>query len=147
MAVAADYKRVASRRTHRVKDTMPNRRISRDLKLASIRRYERGLVRLQDILECCEFSERTFYRILKLWRETGDVVNHSQGVRGRPRLLDREDIDYIIRLVRANPGYFLDELLSLVKNNRFISVHYHHLPRARTCRHEPKEAPTPRPGA
>ena len=25
---------------------------------------------------CCGVSESTWYRVLKLWRETGDVVNH-----------------------------------------------------------------------
>ena len=103
---------------------MPNRQISRDVKIAAIKLHERELLQLPDILDCCGFSERTFYRILKLWRDTGDVVSPNPSLRGRPRLLDREDISYVISLVCANPEYFLDELLSLVKNNRFVSVHF-----------------------
>ncbi|KIJ07460.1 hypothetical protein PAXINDRAFT_59940, partial [Paxillus involutus ATCC 200175] len=103
---------------------MVNHRISRDVKLAAIRLHEHGLLRLRDILQCCNFSERTFYCILKLWHETGDVVTHSQSFRGRPRILDREDLDHLLSLVKSNPDYFLDELMSLVKNNRFISIHF-----------------------
>jgi transposase len=63
---------------------------------------------------------------LKLWRETGDVVNRQPGKtsRGRLRALDREDIDCLLRLVKQNPDYFLDELMHLLKTNRFISVHF-----------------------
>ena len=51
--------------------TMPNRQISRDVKIAAIKLHERELLQLPDILDCCGFSERTFYRIPKLWRDTG----------------------------------------------------------------------------
>lgn len=99
-------------------------RITRDVKIAAIRIFERGLMDLDDILECCQLSRRTWYRILKLWQTTGDVVSQSKSLRGRVRALDREDIDYILQLLRQNPDYFLDELLSLLKTNRFISVHF-----------------------
>jgi len=33
-------------------------------------------------------------------------------------------VDYLLRLVRQWPDWFLDELLDLLKTNRFISVHY-----------------------
>lgn len=102
------------------------RKISRDVKLAAIRLHERNLLSLRDILDSCGFSERTWFRILKLWRETGDVVNHqpSTAMRGRLRALDREDIDCLLRLVRQNPDYFLDELMHLLATNQFISVHF-----------------------
>jgi len=58
---------------------MPFRKISRDVKLAAIQLHQRDLLPLRDILECCGFSERTWFRILKLWRETGDVVNRQPG--------------------------------------------------------------------
>ncbi|KAF8836445.1 hypothetical protein BDN67DRAFT_876543, partial [Paxillus ammoniavirescens] len=104
---------------------MVNHRISCDVKLAAIRLHERGLLHLQDILKCCNFSERTFYHIIKLWHETGDVISQTQStLRGRPRLLDRDDLDYLLSLVRSNPDYFLDKLISLVKTNRFISLHF-----------------------
>jgi transposase len=103
---------------------MGYRKISRDCKIAAIRLFERHLLPLEDILECCGFSERTWYRILKLWNETGDVVKPGKTRRGRIRNLDKEDVQYLLRLVRQNPDYFLDELLHLLKTNRFISVHY-----------------------
>src|SRR6266852_3543567 len=103
---------------------MVNRCISRDVKFAAIRLYERSLLSLSDILECCGFSEWTWYRILNLWQQTGDVINPNHSIHGRIRTLDSEDIEYLVRLVQQNPGYFLDELLQLLKTNHFISVHY-----------------------
>lgn len=100
------------------------RKISRDVKIAAVRLYERGLLDLEDILDCCGFARRTWFRVLKLWRETGDVVPEAQTIRGRVRNLDHEDIAYLLELIRDNPDYFLDELLHLLETNRFISVHY-----------------------
>ncbi|KAF9473463.1 hypothetical protein BDN70DRAFT_817158 [Pholiota conissans] len=98
--------------------------INRQVKIAAIRLYERDLLDLDDILDCCGFSRRTWFRILKLWRETGDVVPEARSIRGRLRLLDQEDIGYLLELINGNPDYFLDELLNLLKTNRFISVHF-----------------------
>ncbi|KAG2355471.1 hypothetical protein BDR07DRAFT_1541054, partial [Suillus spraguei] len=85
-----------------------------------------NLLSLRDILDSCGFSERTWFRILRLWRKTGDVVNHqpSTAMRGRLRAHDCEDIDCLFRLVRQNPDYFLDELMHLLATNQFISVHF-----------------------
>lgn len=103
---------------------MPYRKISRDVKLAAVRLYERELLPLEDILDCVGFGERTFYRVLALWRETGDVVKHNFGAPGRPRALHFDDVHYLLRLIQQQPDWFLDELLDLLKTNRFISVHY-----------------------
>ena len=54
----------------------------------------------------------------------GDVVNPKPTLRGCTHLLDVDDLQYLLRLVRQNPDYFLDELLHLLKTNRFISVQY-----------------------
>lgn len=107
-----------------LRSTMGFRHISRDVKLAAIRLHERDLLDLDTILSCCGFSESTFYRIWKLWRETGDVVKPNHHIKGKIRLLECEDIQYLLELVRDNPDYFLDELLDLLETNRFISVHY-----------------------
>ena len=74
-----------------------------------------------------------FYRIWRLWQDTGDVVRHSTTLRGCKRLLDREDVDYLLSLVCDNPGYFLDELLHLLETNQFISVHYITIHRELEC--------------
>lgn len=103
---------------------MPYRRISQDLKLAAMNLYECELIPLEDLLDCVGFSKRTFYRVLKLWRETGDVVKHTHGLRGRPRLLVFDDVQFLLRLVRHRPDWFLDELTNLLQENRFISIHF-----------------------
>ncbi|KAJ8592898.1 hypothetical protein M405DRAFT_811956, partial [Rhizopogon salebrosus TDB-379] len=66
----------------------------------------------------------TFWCILKLWRETGDVGSISNRIRGCPRILQCGDVLYLIRLVRHRPEWFLDELLVLLDTNHFVSVHY-----------------------
>lgn len=103
---------------------MGNRKISRDLKVAAVKMYERDLLPLCDILDCVGFSRATFFRILHLWRETGDVVKQRYANRGKRRSLNLDDLHYLLRLIRARPDWFLDELLGLLKENRFISVHY-----------------------
>lgn len=107
-----------------VTTTMGNRQISNDLKRAAVRLYIQDILPLDRILDAVGFSECTFYRSLKNWRETGDVVNPRKTRLGRRHILIREDIDYLLELIRDNPDYFLDELLHLLKTNRFISVHY-----------------------
>ncbi|KAJ7704016.1 hypothetical protein B0H17DRAFT_1157081 [Mycena rosella] len=100
------------------------RHIHRDVKIAALNLYEGGLLSLPQILDALGFSERTFYRILYLWRTTGDVVKGKSTTRGRPRLLHHDDLEYLLELVRHDPDWFLDELLHLLSTNRFISVHY-----------------------
>ncbi|KAJ7144629.1 hypothetical protein C8R44DRAFT_601492 [Mycena epipterygia] len=103
---------------------MPGRTISSDVKSAAMNLFERDIFPLDDILDIVGFSESTFWRTRKLWRETGDVAKPKSVTSGRRRLLHREDIDYILSLVNLRPDWFLDELLKLVKTNRFISVHF-----------------------
>jgi transposase len=103
---------------------MPYRKISRDVKLAAVNLYERNLLTIGQIVGCVGFTERTFWRIMKLWRETGDVVRHNTGGAGRPRSLHLEDTIYLLRLVNHRPDWFLDELLSMLETSRFISVHF-----------------------
>jgi len=94
------------------------RKISRDVKVAAVRLYERQLLSLDDILDSCGFSERTWYRVLKLWRHTGDVVPPNSSLRGRLCLIDHDDVHYLICLICQNPEYFLDELLYLLRTRR-----------------------------
>ncbi|KAJ8586077.1 hypothetical protein M405DRAFT_691548, partial [Rhizopogon salebrosus TDB-379] len=100
------------------------RSISRDVKFAAIHLHEHQLLSLENILVCVGFSESTFRRILKLRRETGDIVSISNHIRGRHRILQCDDILYLICLVRHCLEWFLDELLVLLDTNRFVSVHY-----------------------
>ena len=36
---------------------------------------------------------------------------------GRPRQLDHEDLEYLVQLIRSNPDYLLDELVTLLHTN------------------------------
>lgn len=99
-------------------------KISPQVKLAAVRLWEGNLLALPDILHCCNFSRATFYRIIKLWQQTGDVVSNKNTSHPRSRCLDATDVQYLNQLIEENPDYFLDELLHLLKTNRFISVHY-----------------------
>lgn len=99
--------------------------ISHEVKIAAVRLYECGLLDLEDILDCCGFACCIWFWVLKLWHETGDVVlPESQSNWGQERILDQEDLTYLLKLIHDNPDYFLDELPHLLKTNRFISVHY-----------------------
>src|SRR6267154_3939242 len=91
---------------------------------SAIHLHEHQLLSLENILACVGFSESTFWRILKVWRETGDVVSISNRIRGRPRIVQCDDVLFLVRLVRHRPEWFLDELLVLLDTNRFVSVHY-----------------------
>ena len=68
------------------------------------------------------FSWSTWFCLWKIYAETGRVSKPKSLLRGRKRILQLHDIDYL--LVRQNPYYFLHEFLSLLDTNRFISVHY-----------------------
>jgi hypothetical protein len=105
---------------------MVYRSIGHDVKIAAIRLFECDLIPLHDILFCCRMSERTFYRVLKLWRSTGDVITNEATnlILGRSQRLERDDVQYLLQLVKGNPDFFLDELLDLLKTNRFISIHF-----------------------
>jgi len=96
--------------------------------MAAIHLYQLELLDLGNILHYCGFSMRTFYCILKLWHEMGDVVNPKTAVPGHNQLLDHDDVHYLLCLVADNPDYFLNELLHLLKTNWFISIHYTTLP-------------------
>jgi len=98
--------------------------ISPDVKRAAVRIYENGLMDLDDILDCLDMSESTFFRALRLHRETGNVEHPKSTTHGRPRKLHFDDLAYMTALINHHPDWFLDELLGLLDTNRFISVHF-----------------------
>ena len=97
--------------------------ISWDLKLAAVRLHEDDLLALPDILNSCNISRVTFYRIWKTLAGTGNIVSH-RNTSHQTCLLNGSDIQYLNQLIEENTDYFLNELLSLLKTNCFISVHY-----------------------
>ena len=107
---------------------MPYHFIPRAVKISAIKLHERELLDLDTILDVMEMSCSTFFRVQKLWCETGDVISPKASLRGRLRTLNYNDVQYLLVLIEQNPDYFLDELLYLLTTNRFISVHYTAVP-------------------
>jgi transposase len=103
---------------------MPFRKISRDLKLAAVRMHEQNILSVASIIDCLQISRSTFYRVLDLWNTTGNVVRHTNGVRGRPRIFNFEDIVYLKRIIKHRPDWFLDELQYLLQTSRFVSANF-----------------------
>ncbi|KAG1854896.1 hypothetical protein F4604DRAFT_1883303 [Suillus subluteus] len=99
-------------------------KISCNVKLAAVNLYEHQHLSLHNILTCVGFSESTFWHVLKLWHETGNIISPTCSLCGRPRILHCDNVLYLICLFCHHPGWFLDELLKLLDTNRFISVHY-----------------------
>ncbi|KJA25110.1 hypothetical protein HYPSUDRAFT_102826, partial [Hypholoma sublateritium FD-334 SS-4] len=87
---------------------MPYRTISRDLKLAAVRLYEREILPLDDILDIMAFSRRTFFRILRLWR-TG--VSYKKLKRIASERKEEARNAYIAHIAQYEPEEigFLDE--------------------------------------
>ncbi|KAJ7600245.1 hypothetical protein C8J56DRAFT_999645 [Mycena floridula] len=83
------------------------RRWSRDIKIAVVNLKEHGVL-----------SNREIQAVIDV------EPPKSNATRGRPQILLHDDLSYILRLVQFRPDWFLDELLNLLKKNRFISVHY-----------------------
>ncbi|KAJ7026206.1 hypothetical protein C8F04DRAFT_898146, partial [Mycena alexandri] len=65
------------------------------VKLAAMNLFERDIMPLESILQIVGFSESTFWRTRKLWRETGWVAKPKTVTSGRRRPLHRDDLDYI----------------------------------------------------
>lgn len=110
-----DVSSLVSRNFNSSNPTMGNRRISADVKICAMQLYERGLLTINDIIDCVGFSCSTFFCVLKLYQETGHIVNDPSLSRGRPRILHHDNITYLLQLIRLHPDWFLDKLLSLLK--------------------------------
>ena len=89
-----------------------------------MRLYEDDILSKPAILDYLNISSRTFDRVLALWNATGEVVRETNGVRGCPCILHFSDVEYLKRLIRHRPDWFLDELQYLLQTNRFISAHF-----------------------
>ena len=100
-------------------------KISHNMKIAVLNLHKNGILPLPDILASVGFSKSTFYCVLQLWQDTGNVVSHQHGNKARcPHLLHFNNVQYLLQLVWHWPEWFLDELLNLLKWNHFVSVHY-----------------------
>ena len=94
------------------------------IKEAAVKIYKQGLFPLEDILNVLTISRCTFYRIQKLYNETGQVMKVKNSLQCRPRILVPNDLDYLLRLTYHRSDWLLDELLQLLKANQLISIHF-----------------------
>ncbi|CAK5283974.1 unnamed protein product [Mycena citricolor] len=105
---------------------------SRQEKELALRSRQEGMLTVAQILRLFQMSRSTFRRIERNWRLYHDVVPpyrpHSHI--GRPRLLNYNDLTFILALVAQNPAWFLTELQGLLKHNRVVSVHFTTIHRA-----------------
>jgi transposase len=74
------------------------RKIDDGSKLAAVRLYDRGRDSVTEITDTTRISRATFYRSLSKYRATGVVSDPSSVLRGRPRKLSREDMNYALEL-------------------------------------------------
>lgn len=100
---------------------MPNRRISDDLKEASLRMKARAYG-LAEICTITGFSAATFYRAQKRKLLTGSVTKKQAIGRGRPRKLVHLDCQYLLKLARHKPTMFLDEYAQRLEEGRYVSA-------------------------
>lgn len=103
---------------------MPYCYISPQVKLAVVHLIQQDILSVEQIADVCDVSRHTIYRVLKIFNETGDVVKPRVELSGWPCILQHDDIDYFLHLLCHNPDYFLDELLTLLESNCFVSVHF-----------------------
>ncbi|TFK78756.1 hypothetical protein K466DRAFT_465982, partial [Polyporus arcularius HHB13444] len=73
---------------------------------------------VDDIAQLAGCGKTAVYDVLERFRETGDVKPGASP--GRPRILSREDIDFIASIVDDNPVIFLDEIQQKLEDSRGI---------------------------
>ena len=54
--------------------------------------------------------EKTVHNVLNTFRDYNQATNPFTQPRGRKRILDRNDLNYIESILSAEPGLFLDEI-------------------------------------
>lgn len=78
---------------------------------------------IQEIARLAGCKERAIYKILALHRATGGIATPESLIpRGRPRVLSRTDIEYILSLLADNPTIYLDEIQAKLAANREVDV-------------------------
>ncbi|KAJ7627431.1 hypothetical protein FB45DRAFT_979716 [Roridomyces roridus] len=102
---------------------MPNRRIEDSAKIIALRLLNRKRDSRPEIAQLCGFSVRTLGRTVRRFRTTGSVAKAAAIGRGRPRLLHTQDSNYLLKLARHNPCYFLDEYQHFLEKYRHMPVH------------------------
>jgi transposase len=77
---------------------------------------------INDIVHLSNRCEKTVRNVLKTYRDYNEFMHPFTQPRGRKRLLDRDDLNYLEAVLRAEPGLFLDELQDKLRAVRDIEV-------------------------
>ena len=78
---------------------------------------------ISDIMRLSSRCEKTVHNILKSFRENDNLFGHPViERRGHKRLLNRDDLNYLESILRAEPGLFLDEVQEKLHIVRDIEV-------------------------
>jgi transposase len=91
-------------------------------KLVAARLYDRGRDTVAEITDVSLVSRATLYRSVRRYRATGSVVVPKSHLQGRPRLLNRDDLNYCIEHVRLRPTVYLKEVQRFLVDNRHLDV-------------------------
>ena len=75
-----------------------------------------------DIVRLSNRCDKTVRNVLKTHRDYNEFMHPFTQPRGRKRLLDRDDLNYLDAILRAEPGLFLDELQEKLRIVRNIEV-------------------------
>ncbi|KLO06298.1 hypothetical protein SCHPADRAFT_811868, partial [Schizopora paradoxa] len=65
---------------------------------------------------------RTVYRVLSVWKATGEVKPEAQGKQGRPRALDFADTQFLVGAVTGDNDRYLDELRDMLEERCGVRV-------------------------
>ena len=77
---------------------------------------------VSEIAELAGCSDRAVYKILAWHRDYGHLSNPFAQTQGRGRVLDSGDVSYLLPLLQANPGLYLDELQLQLSEMRGVDV-------------------------
>jgi transposase len=76
----------------------------------------------KDIVHLSNRCDKTVRNVLKIYRDYDAFTRPFTQPQGRKRLLDRDDLNYLEAVLRAEPELFLDELQDKLRTVRDIEV-------------------------
>lgn len=100
---------------------------------------------IADIVRLSKRSKRAVQNILATYRDYGQPINPFTRPRGRKRILERDDLNYLDGILVAEPALYLDEIQDKLREMRDVEVSLATLSRtlarlAVTHKHIAKEA-------
>lgn len=71
---------------------------------------------IAEIAQLAGCSQRSIYKILTLHRDFGHTRNPFAHRRGKPRILNQQDLSFITSILDANPSLFLGKIQEQLLN-------------------------------